>query len=426
MMKILLLSIIIFLKNKKYSLSILIIPSIMLITLMKMSFNKMIMNSMMNIDILSMMLIILSLMSTLLIIISSNILKKISFLMMSILTNLLILFSLNNIFSFYILFELILIPTMILITKFGNQPERLQAGIYLIIYTVSASLPLLMNIISMKNNYSFIFMHLMMLKNNMIIFMMLAFLVKMPMFFTHLWLPKAHVEAPLEGSMILAAILLKLGGYGLIRIYTICLHKIHHINYWMMSISMMGASITSLMCIRQKDMKSLIAYSSVAHMALTLASLFSSNPMGLMGAIMMMIAHAFSSSALFLLVNDLYFKMHSRNIILFKGLMSITPNITFWWFMFMAANISAPPSINTISEIMIITSLMTWNMMMLIMILLSSILTASFSMSIFINIIHNKNEMLPIKSSNHKTMLSLFSHFIPMIFLLMKMEMFYI
>nr|YP_009058781.1 NADH dehydrogenase subunit 4 [Plexippus paykulli]AIM52647.1 NADH dehydrogenase subunit 4 [Plexippus paykulli] len=374
-------------------------------------------------DPLSIIMILLTLMSTLLIYLSSYNLKYITPTMSLIMITLLMTFFSKNMLMFYIMFELVLIPTMILITMNGKQPERLQASIYLIIYTVTASLPLLMTIIFTHYNNSFMFSSISMLKFSMVIFIMMAFLVKMPMYLTHLWLPKAHVEAPLEGSMILAAVLLKLGGYGIIRFMPLCISTINKINFWIISISLIGATATSMNCIRQKDLKSLIAYSSVAHMGFVLTGLFTLNYIGLMGSITMMIAHGLASSALFLLVNDLYYKYHSRNILMFKGLLTLMPNITFWWFMFMALNISAPPTINTLSEIMMMSSLIYWNNNSIIMIFMMSLMTASFSLMMFVNIIHNKNNMLPSINTPQKIFLSLFLHFIPTVMMIMKLEM---
>nr|YP_010611001.1 NADH dehydrogenase subunit 4 [Lycosa grahami]WAQ70323.1 NADH dehydrogenase subunit 4 [Lycosa grahami] len=385
--------------------------------------HMMIMDNTFSLDKFSLILILLTLSSILLIMFSSQNMKEISKTIIPIFIILTLTFSVTNMISFYILFELVLIPTMILVMKSGKQPERLQASIYLMLYTITASLPLLANIIMMNYNQSFIMSFMYMYKLSMPLLFMLAFLAKMPMFFMHLWLPKAHVEAPLEGSMILAAILLKLGGYGLIRFIPLCIYKINKINHWIISISLIGAISTSLNCIRQKDLKSLIAYSSVAHMALVLLSMFTMNYIGLMGAIMMMIAHGLSSSALFLLTNDLYMKYHTRNISSFKGLIIMSPNITFWWFMFMAVNISAPPSINTISEIMIMSSIILWNMKSMIPIFIASIMTTSFSMMMFLNLSHNKNEMLPSNPTTMKTYSSLFIHIIPLIIVLFKMDL---
>lgn len=126
----------------------------------------------------------------------------------------------------------------------------------------------------------------------------------------------------------MAAVLLKLGGYGLIRIIPLII-KISYIRNWVISISIVGASLTGLNCIRQKDLKALIAYSSVAHIGLILARLFTLSIIGKKGAIIIMVAHGLSSSALFLLVNIIYTKFHTRNILSFKGMITSFPNITF-------------------------------------------------------------------------------------------------
>lgn len=380
-----------------------------------------IINKILIFDSLRLLILILTFTRIVLIILSSSIINKIQRTIIPILMILILTFIANNLFNFYIIFELVLIPTLLLITIQGQQPERLQARIYLLIYTILASLPLLVRIIYIKNP-SFIIIILIILKFNLILFITLAFLVKIPIYFSHLWLPKAHVEAPLEGSIILAAVLLKIGGYGLIRIIPLFNKNINKINIWIISISLIGACYTSLNCIQQKDIKELIAYSSVAHIGLVLTGLFSSIKLGLYGAIIIIFAHGLSSSALFLLVTDIYNKYHSRNILNIKGLITIIPNITFWWFIFIAANISAPPSINTIREILLISNLLIWNIYSIIIIILRSFLTTTFSVILFLNIIHNKRQILISKPTNHKIFTSLFIHIIIIIILLIKLE----
>nr|YP_009117195.1 NADH dehydrogenase subunit 4 [Neoscona theisi]AJE26551.1 NADH dehydrogenase subunit 4 [Neoscona theisi] len=388
------------------------------------SFKLSIFNKFMFMDHLSLIMILLSFLSVMMIIMSSYTLKNSYLFISSILLILILTFSSSNMFSFYMLFELVLIPTLLLITKIGYQPERLQAGIYLMIYTIIASLPLLLGILYFKYTPNFIILSSNCEQTKTMIIFILAFLVKMPMFLFHLWLPKAHVEAPVEGSMILAAVLLKLGGYGLIRFSPLLYSKFIPMNFWISSISLIGAIMTSMNCIRQKDLKSLIAYSSVAHMGLVLASIMTFNSIGFYGAILMMFAHGISSSALFLMVNMIYTKHHTRNIISFKGLWNSFPNITFWWFIFIAANISAPPSINLAGEIFILTSLINFNILILIPFIFISLMTSIFSISLFLNTSHNQtNSSLALNSFN-KLYLCLFAHLIPLVLMISKMEMF--
>lgn len=421
MIKVILISFlnIIFIKN----LYILLII-ILIIIIFTISINNLyiIYNEFIIIDKLSLIIVILTLIRIILIILSTKNLNKISLTIIPIRINLILTFIISKIINFYILFELVLIPTILLIIIEGKQPERIQARIYLLIYTITASLPLLIRIIFILNNYSFKISLLLIYKFNIIIFLIIAFLVKIPIYFIHLWLPKAHVEAPLEGSIILAAVLLKLGGYGLIRFIPLCIHKINKINIWIIRIRIIGIIATGLNCIRQKDIKSLIAYSSVAHIGLVLIGIFSINKIGIIGAIIIIVAHGLTSSALFFLVNDLYYKYSSRNIISFKGINIISPNINFWWFIFIAANISAPPTINTVREILLLSRVIIWDLKLIIILIIASLFTASFSILLFINISHNKNEILITEDTLQKNYLSLLLHLIPLILFLIKIE----
>jgi len=197
-------------------------------------------------------------------------------------------FRVNNFLFFYFIFEVSLIPTLILVIGWGYQPERLQAGMYLIIYTITASLPLLFSLIYIYKTsgslYIYFNLGVFFYGNSLLglwwLVRVIAFIVKMPIYLTHLWLPKAHVEAPVAGSIILAAILLKLGRYGLLRISIVVIWANSFLMSMFVSISIWGACITRFICMRQNDIKSLIAYSSVGHMGLLIRGIMSNQVWG--------------------------------------------------------------------------------------------------------------------------------------------------
>nr|QBF44137.1 NADH dehydrogenase subunit 4 [Chaoborus sp. ZK-2019] len=383
------------------------------------------------IDVMSYGLILLTLwICSLMILASSFVLYKNFFLMMVyLLTFFLVLtFSSMNLFLFYLFFEMSIIPTLLLILGWGYQPERLQAGIYLLFYTMFGSLPLLLGVFYLMINMGSLSLVMIMNFSFMQFFLYMsfifAFLVKMPMFFVHLWLPKAHVEAPVSGSMILAGILLKLGGYGILRVIAMFQKLGLSLNFILVSTSLFGGVLVSLICLRQVDLKSLVAYSSVAHMGLVLGGIMTLNFWGVEGAYMMMIAHGLCSSGLFCLVNLLYERVGSRSLLLNKGMLNFLPSLAIWWFLLCSCNMAAPPSINLMSEIMLLNSLVSWSWLSILCLSLMSFFSAAYSLYLYSYSQHGQmfSGIFSFLTISCSEFLLLFLHWVPINLLILKCD----
>nr|AYW52306.1 NADH dehydrogenase subunit 4 [Agrilinae sp. 1 ACP-2013] len=402
--------------------------------ILNMSFDHSFINisSVLGCDLLSYILVLLSIWICSLMVLASSKINKGGFysnffclVILLLLLSLFFAFSSLNFFIFYLFFEISLIPTLLLILGWGYQPERLQAGVYLLFYTLLASLPMLVSIFFLLTSFdSLVFTFFIFPIDSVYLFFCVnfVFLVKIPMYFIHLWLPKAHVEAPVSGSMILAGIMLKLGGYGMLRMMKLFIGISCKISYFFIGISVIGGVIVSLMCLRQTDIKSLIAYSSVAHMGLVLGGIMTLNYWGFCGSFLMMIAHGLSSSGLFCLANITYERVGSRSLFLNKGMLNLMPSMCLWWFLFSACNMAAPPSLNLGGEIMLINSLISWSSLNMLGLGLMSFFSACYSLYLFSYSQHGIycKGLLNFSLGNFREFLLLFLHWFPLNILILK------
>nr|YP_009429096.1 NADH dehydrogenase subunit 4 [Percina crypta]ASW20645.1 NADH dehydrogenase subunit 4 [Percina crypta] len=348
---------------------------------------------------------------------------------------LILAFSATEMIMFYVMFEATLIPTLIIITRWGNQTERLNAGTYFLFYTLAGSLPLLVALLLLQNNIGTLSLITLQFSDPLQLTSfgdklwwagcLLAFLVKMPLYGVHLWLPKAHVEAPIAGSMILAAVLLKLGGYGMMRIVVMLEPLTKELSYPFIIFALWGVVMTGSICLRQTDLKSLIAYSSVSHMGLVVGGILVQTPWGFSGALILMIAHGLTSSALFCLANTNYERTHSRTMLLARGLQMVLPLMTAWWFIASLANLALPPLPNLMGELMIVVSLFNWSWWTLALTGAGMLITASYSLYMFLMTQRGPipPHLIALDPSHSREHLLMILHLLPLILLMVKPEL---
>uniref|UniRef100_UPI0030FEAA3D NADH dehydrogenase subunit 4 n=1 Tax=Egeirotrioza xingi TaxID=3132083 RepID=UPI0030FEAA3D len=335
----------------------------------------------------------------------------------SLLFSLCLSFYCDSLIMFYMGFEMSVFPILLIIYGWGYQPDRMEAGFYLILYTIFFSLPFLLSIFYIEYygiNLSFI----------LYLMMMMGVLAKLPMFGFHIWLPRAHVEAPMFGSMILAGVMLKLGGYGIMKISLMWGDLVFKYSNLTILFSIFGGVILSCICFVQSDMKSLVAYSSIVHMSMVISGLLNMREMSIYGAMYMMIGHGLCSSGLFCVLGLTYNRTCSRSIYLNKGILMLMPTCSLWWFMFCSSNLSFPPCLNLPGEILLYISIMSWGNFIFVFIVILGLLSSLYSIYLFsfsqqgFNMIYFSFCTFSLKES-----LLMMLHWVPLNFLILDLSL---
>ena len=299
-------------------------------------------------------------------------------------------FSAIDLFSFYIFFESILIPMFLIIGIWGGD-KRIYSSYKFFLYTFLGSVLMLIAIIFLYQEFGTTEIPKILNFNlpfHIQVWLWLAFFssfaVKIPMWPFHTWLPDAHVEAPTEGSVVLAGILLKLGGYGFIRFNLSILPDASiFFTPFIFFLSSIAIIYTSLIALVQKDMKKLIAYSSVAHMGFVTIGIFSANIQGVHGAIIQMISHGLISAALFFSIGSIYNRYQTKNIESFGGLNNVMPRLSVFFLIFCLGGIGFPGTSGFVGEFLTLLAVFSKNTFVAFFAAVGVILAAGYMLLLF-------------------------------------------
>jgi NADH-ubiquinone oxidoreductase chain 4 len=276
-----------------------------------------------------------------------------------------IFFFSSNLLSLFIFFELSIFPIILIILGYGSQIEKINSSYYLIFYASFCSFPFLFIYFYYDLSLQFVYF-MKFLRWELTLFLTLGFIMKFPVYFLHLWLPKAHVEAPTSASILLAGLLLKLGTVGFFRIIKVLTFT--HINFWYY-LSFLGMVLSSFNCAFQSDSKSLAAYSSVTHIGFTLLCLILFSMESKVSSLILMLAHGFTSTLIFYFIGEFYHGSNTRIIYYFNSFINLSILLTLFFTLTFISNAGVPPSISFISEFLSILVLFNLNKIFTIVII---------------------------------------------------------
>lgn len=301
-------------------------------------------------------------------------------------------FTINNLTVFFISFERTLLPILYTIIQDGLSQERLKASFYIFFYTIFRSLPLLFVILMINNSLiiSFDSFRLTYIYPSLFFIITFAFLVKIPVFFFHAWLPKAHVEASTLGSVFLAGLLLKLGSYGFFRFINIFTIRIRS---FILRLGLVASIIRRIICLIQRDLKVIIAFSSIVHISMNLIILAQMKRMVEESFILANLRHSVISGALFLGFGRNYSWLKRRRTLIIKGIFLLSPVFFFCWFIICFINMSLPPSIGFIAEVLITSIVFSFSGQYILVSFLLSLLfwlVGAYCLVLFSRISHGK------------------------------------